>query len=170
MRVPQPLEFDMNNQAHVMFILAVSNLYVRILGMSKTISKAQIVDMLSTEPYASVADKEDQSSLDGSVTINNFNSILSSSSFETLISMFTKLNSVEELADLTNLKMDFILATVNLRSQNFGLKQATHFEVKMLMENIEPEIPSAAAISASIIGFEILKFVGVLLIFILMLL
>jgi len=63
--------------------------------------------------------------------------------------------------DFSKNHIEFIVAAANLRCDNFNLPPVSHFEARIKAGNIQPALISAAAFASSLMGFEIIKLIGV---------
>ena len=68
-----------------------------------------------------------------------------------------------EKDDDTNHHIDFIAAVANLRARNYKIEEASRSKVKMIAGKIIPAIATTTAMVVGAVGFEILKFIMVIL-------
>ncbi|KAJ8047744.1 Ubiquitin-like modifier-activating enzyme 1 [Holothuria leucospilota] len=171
-RCPHPLKFDPNNDMHLGYVLAAANLKAESYGIHSNRDRSYIKDVLKNvtvpvfQPKAgvkiSVTDAEAQASAE------------MASDEETLQNLMTLLPKPEELKkngikvvpiefekdDDTNLHMDFIVATSNLRAENYDIPPADKHKTKGIAGKIIPAIATTTSVVAGLVCLELFKIVN----------
>ncbi|KAG7279855.1 hypothetical protein CRUP_016182 [Coryphaenoides rupestris] len=159
-RCPHPLDFSIDNELHMDYVMSGANLYAQTYGMAGSKDRAALAKILQEldvpvfTPRSGVkihvSDQELQSahaSVDDSrlaelkTLLPNFDS---SSKF--------KLAAIDfEKDDDTNFHMDFIVAASNLRAENYDIPPADRHKI----------IPAIATTTASVVGLVCLELIKI---------
>jgi len=169
-RCPHPLEFDVNNTTHLDFIVAGANLKAAVYGLPQNRSReyiAQQVQKVSVpvfEPRAGVRievnESEAQSFRDNGSSEPEAIDRLKGSlpSFNTVRGL--QLHPIEfEKDDDSNFHMDFIVATSNLRAENYSIPAADRHTSKLIAGKIIPAIATTTSLVVGLVCIEFYKLV-----------
>lgn len=163
---PQPLEFDMDQENHLLFVLAAANLYARMHGLPGSLGLAALKGLLLKSlpqtdpqrlaPILTRAPERDQASAEfGPELLKELQEVLG------VWSEHPALNPLMfEKDDDSNFHMDFVVAAANLRSQNYGIPPVTRAQGKQIVGRIIPAIATTTAAVAGLVGLELYKVVG----------
>ncbi|CAF1448870.1 unnamed protein product [Rotaria sordida] len=160
-RCPHVLKFDVNNELHLDFIVAASNLlahmyYIPQIRNRKLIGKEVVkIHVPEFKPKnTSTIRKNDPSEND--VEVEQIFSRLPN--YDDTFDI--KIQSHEfEKDDDKNFHMDYIVATANLRAENYDIQKADRNKIKRIAGNIIPAIVATAAMVTGLICLEVYKFV-----------
>ncbi|XP_061178892.1 ubiquitin-like modifier-activating enzyme 1 [Saccostrea echinata] len=168
-RCPHPLEFDVKNETHVEFITSVANLRAEMYGIKQNKDRKAICDMVSKvkvpefKPRSGikieVTDAELEGRHSGSVDADAFEKLQKElPPVEEVKSM--KLVPIEfEKDDDTNFHMDFIVATSNLRAENYDIPPADRHKSKLIAGKIIPAIATTTALITGLVAIELIKLI-----------
>jgi ubiquitin-activating enzyme E1 len=165
-RCPHPLTFDVNNPVHLDFVVAAANLKAAIYGIEQSRDReaiAQAVSAISVPefvPKAGVRIEVNESEAQSSRNSASFDQDI----LEDLLSCLPKPDDVKGLKlrpiefekdDDSNFHMDFIVATSNLRAENYEIEPADRHKSKLIAGKI---IPAIATTTSLIVGLVCLEF------------
>ncbi|XP_062056883.1 ubiquitin-like modifier-activating enzyme 7 isoform X6 [Lepus europaeus] len=161
---PQPLEFAMDQENHLLFVLAAANLYARMHGLAGspglTALKGLLKSLPQTDPQLlapilAMAPERAQASAEfGPELLKELQEVLE------VWSEHPALNPLMfEKDDDSNFHMDFVTAAANLRSQNYGIPPVTRAQGKQIVGRIIPAIATTTAAVAGLVGLELYKVV-----------
>jgi ubiquitin-activating enzyme E1 len=169
-RCPKILDFDVNDPLHLDFVVAASNLFAEIYGIpqcrdtSEIVSMIQVIEVPKFVPKSGVkiavtdaqAQEMNQAEVGDSKQLQKLiDSIPKRDTFKDL-----KINILEfEKDDDSNFHMDFIVATSNLRAENYGIAQADRHKSKLIAGRIIPAIATTTSLVAGLVGLELYKLV-----------
>jgi ubiquitin-activating enzyme E1 len=141
-RCPHPLEFNVENDLHIDYVLSAANLKAKMYGIEQTTDRKLIVSMLST---IQVPEFKPRSGV--TIHVNDADALNSNSSgscdrdkvkeliekLETETKNFVnecQISPIEfEKDDDTNFHMDFIVACSNSRAENYEIPPASRHKV-----------------------------------------
>lgn len=158
MLCPHVLKFDVTNSIHIDFIIATSNLLAYIYFIEQIHNREYITEEVSKiqaeEFYPKSYDEIDQQSSSNSLEI--MNQILDYLSHNDDI----QIREHEfEIDNNTNFHMDYIVATANLRAENYNIQMADRNKVKRIAGNINPSIVTTTAMIAGFVCLEVYKLI-----------
>lgn len=166
-RLPQILDFDVEDETHFNFVFSCANLFAYIFKLPYFENKNEFAKKVSDIKYEKffpkkkvIKEKEDDTreelTEDDTPRIEELK--------KTLLGYNPgdfKINTHEfEKDDDTNFHIDFISAVANLRARNYKIDEVPRHKVKQIAGKIIPAIATATAMIVGCIGFEILKFIG----------
>jgi len=170
-RCPHALEFSAENPLHLDFIVAAANLKAEIYGLPQCRDREAIAQIVSTivlphfEPKAGVRIEVNES--EGAVTSRNNGSFepevvddLKSSLPGRSEIQNLKLHPIEfEKDDDSNFHMDFIVATSNLRAENYSMDPADRHKSKLIAGKIIPAIATTTSLIVGLVSIEFYKLI-----------
>ncbi|KAL0599887.1 Ubiquitin-like modifier-activating enzyme 7 [Plecturocebus cupreus] len=164
-RCPQPLEFDTNQDTHLLYILAAANLYAQMHGLPGSRDWTALRELLKLLP---------QPEPQQMVPIFPSNPELASASAEFGPEQLKELNKALEVwsmgpplkplmfekDDDSNFHVDFVAAAASLRCQNYGIPPVNRAQSKLIVGQIIPAIATTTAAVAGLVILELYKVVG----------
>jgi ubiquitin-activating enzyme E1 len=168
-RCPKPLVFDVHNPVHMDYVVAAANLKASIYGIPQCRDLKAITDTIAlvnvpvfvprSGVRIAVTDAEAQNSRsdmsDDQESMESLKNSLPDPSQAKL-----KLTPVEfEKDDDTNFHMDFIVASSNLRAENYGIAPADRHTSKLIAGKIIPAIATTTSLVVGLVCIELYKLV-----------
>ncbi|XP_032145763.1 ubiquitin-like modifier-activating enzyme 7 isoform X3 [Sapajus apella] len=164
-RCPQPLEFDTNQDTHLLYIWAAANLYAQMHGLPDSRDWTALRELLKLLP---------QPDPQQMVPIFPSNPELASASAEFGPEQLKELNKALEVwsvgpplkplmfekDDDSNFHVDFVAAAASLRCQNYGIPPVNRAQSKLIVGQIIPAIATTTAAVAGLVILELYKVVG----------
>nr|XP_055200566.1 ubiquitin-like modifier-activating enzyme 7 isoform X3 [Nyctereutes procyonoides] len=162
---PQPLEFDANQDTHLLYVLAAANLYAQMHGLPGSRDQTALRGLLKLLPLPVPQHLAPNSPNDPK---------LAPASAEYGPEQLKKLQEVLEVwngspplkplkfekDNDSNFHMDFVAAAAILRAQNYGILPANRSQSKRIVGKIIPAIATTTAAVAGLVGLELYKVVG----------
>lgn len=169
-RCPHHLKFDPNNEVHLDFIIAASNLKAENYGIKQVRDPAAIRAMVEKvkvpefKPRSGIKISVTDADLEASASNGRFeeddlnkikNQLPPPESFKGMV-----LKPIEfEKDDDTNFHMDFIVACSNLRAENYDIPPADRHKSKLIAGRIIPAIATTTAMVVGLVCLELYKIV-----------
>ena len=170
-RCPHPIEFSVENDLHLNYIMSAANLLAFMYGLpdGQIRDKKNIIEMLSKVPVpkfsprsgvkiavndaeAAAGNNLDQSDHDKLVAIR------ASMPPPELLGKTVRIFPIEfEKDDDDNFHMDFIVASSNLRADNYDIPPADKHKSKLIAGKIIPAIATTTSIVAGLVCLELYK-------------
>lgn len=169
-RCPTVLHFDADNDLHLDYVFAGANLRAALYGIAQNRDRAAIKEMVKlvhVEPFkpksvkiattdAEMQAQDNSSSMDADTVTKII------SDLEEVMPQLKgmRITPIEfEKDDDTNLHMDFIVASSNLRATNYKIELANRHESKLIAGKIIPAIATTTALVSGLAMLEIYKLV-----------
>ncbi|KAI6051732.1 ubiquitin-like modifier-activating enzyme 7 isoform X1 [Marmota monax] len=159
---PQPLEFDTNQDMHLLYVLAAANLYAQMHGIPGSSDQTALRELLKLP-------QPDPQHL-SLIFTNNLELTWTSAEFgpemlkklQEALEVWDKFPPLKPLMfekDDSNFHMDFVTAAASLRSQNYGIIPFNYSQSKRIVGQIIPAIATTTAAVAGLVGLELYKVV-----------
>lgn len=143
-RAPTPINFDLGNDLHLVFVESVANIYSQNFGIKQHITRERVVDYISNHILAPEECVSSGTSISPPVD--------STTVFpEGLI-------PVEfEKDDDSNYHVDFVYSCANLRASNYKIKNQNRLTIKGIAGRIIPAIATTTAVVSGLATLEMIK-------------
>uniref|UniRef100_A0A674PNQ0 E1 ubiquitin-activating enzyme n=1 Tax=Takifugu rubripes TaxID=31033 RepID=A0A674PNQ0_TAKRU len=148
-RCPHPLEFSTSNELHMDYVVAAANLFAQTYGVQGSTDRAGVIKILQDvkvpvfTPRSGVkihvSDQELQ------------NSHASVGKMEKMLKL--------RFDDDTNFHMDFIVASSNLRAENYDIPPTDRHKSKLIAGKIIPAIATTTAAVVGLVCLELFKII-----------
>ncbi|KAF0036226.1 hypothetical protein F2P81_011538 [Scophthalmus maximus] len=166
-RCPHPLEFSTSNELHMDYIVAAANLFAQTYGVQGSTDRAGVVKILQEVKVPTFTPRSGVKIHVSDQELQNSNSSVDDSRLDELkvqlpspeTSQF-KLCSIDfEKDDDTNFHMDFIVASSNLRAENYDIPPTDRHKSKLIAGKIIPAIATTTAAVVGLVCLELIKIV-----------
>jgi ubiquitin-activating enzyme E1 len=153
---PKPIQFDINNNLHMNYIISGSNLVANLFDIDNCFDKIDLINILKKMQIPKFTPKDNIkiSVNDSELKENENNFELNNDLPELKINVYP---IQFEKDDDTNFHMDFITSASNLRAINYGIQPINKHETKRIAGKIIPAIATSTAIVAGLVTFELYK-------------
>ncbi|KAI1294860.1 Ubiquitin-like modifier-activating enzyme 1 [Halotydeus destructor] len=171
-RCPHPLKFSTENDVHVDYVVSGANLKAFLYNVPGTPVRDRnaILEILKTfdvpqfSPKSgvkiAVTDAEAQAALDGPNDAERLEHLQELLPAPEKLRQLVKVSPIEfEKDDDTNFHMDFIVATSNLRAENYDIPPADKHKSKLIAGRIIPAIATTTSLVAGLVMLELYKLV-----------
>ncbi|KAM6159579.1 ubiquitin-like modifier-activating enzyme 7 isoform 2-T2 [Erethizon dorsatum] len=157
---PRPLEFDISQDMHFLYILAAANLYAQMHGLpgsSDQIALRALLKLLlhTDRPHLAPI-------FTGELAESGPEQ---SKELQESLEVWSKGPALKPLVfekdEDSSFHMDFVRAAASLRSQNYGISEPVDYaQSKRIVSQIIPAIATTTAAVAGLLGLELYKVVG----------
>uniref|UniRef100_A0A674PK97 E1 ubiquitin-activating enzyme n=1 Tax=Takifugu rubripes TaxID=31033 RepID=A0A674PK97_TAKRU len=161
-RCPHPLEFSTSNELHMDYVVAAANLFAQTYGVQGSTDRAGVIKILQDvkvpvfTPRSGVkihvSDQELQNSHASVGKMEKMLKLRFSSQFKLCAIDFEK-------DDDTNFHMDFIVASSNLRAENYDIPPTDRHKSKLIAGKIIPAIATTTAAVVGLVCLELFKII-----------
>jgi len=169
-RCPKPVKFDANNDLHMDFIEAASNLLAFNYGIpccrdrSVLLAAVNSVHVPEFVPKSgvkiSVTDAEAQNAASGDVDGQKMERLLADLPKPVDIASMKMHPADFEKDDDSNFHMDFIVACSNLRATNYAITNADRHKSKLIAGKIIPAIATTTSLVTGLVCLELYKIIN----------
>lgn len=164
-RPPYIIEFDVNDESHVMFIRSICTIMAASFNTAFKADDAELKKLLASAKFTVQKPGNLQvktSAATGNPEIQEDEDELIAQLAEELAqvkpNVQVKVTGVEfEKDDDDNGHIDFMTSTANLRARNYKIHEAPRHKIKIIAGRIVPAIATTTASVVGIVGFEIYK-------------
>lgn len=166
-KCPSPIEYDSSTELHLDYVVAVANLKAELYGLPqirdrmKIKSMADAVHVPAFKPREGVKIEVNDSEIGqgSSETSTDEDIVILQKSLPTSASLSSlKLAPLDfEKDDDSNFHMDFIVATSNLRANNYSIPNADRHKSKLIAGKIIPAIATTTSMVTGLVCLELLK-------------
>jgi ubiquitin-activating enzyme E1 len=164
-RAPTPCIFDVEDETHLSYVVAASNLLAYNLGLPRNDNREEIKKIVSevqVKPFVpkSVSIQTEENQAPQPLTDDD----------QVLAALVQQMKVVDEEVkgkkvypavfekdDDTNYHIDFITQAANLRARNYKIGEADKQKTKMIAGKIIPAIATTTAMIAGAVGVELYK-------------
>ncbi|XP_066272091.1 ubiquitin-like modifier-activating enzyme 6 [Branchiostoma lanceolatum] len=174
-RPPKPVDFDPEDEVHLLFVMSCSRLLAGLCNIPVTdedLTNAALLELLSTikvpefRPKSKTietdesAKKPDQDEFSGDEverSIHNLGQLLKERDLNS--NTLQMVPAVFEKDDDSNGHIDFITACSNLRARMYSIEEADRLKTKRIAGRIVPAIATTTAAVAGLVSIELVKVV-----------
>eukprot|EP00095_Tigriopus_kingsejongensis_P007306 maker-scaffold431_size173393-snap-gene-0.22 protein:Tk07306 transcript:maker-scaffold431_size173393-snap-gene-0.22-mRNA-1 annotation:"ubiquitin-activating enzyme e1" len=169
-RCPKALDFDTSCRVHMDFVISAANLRAEVYGIKGSSDEKEIgtilkrVNVIPFKPRdgvriaandAEAQAQSQQETTDQEALTKMSQDLPGKATFKGL-----KVTCLEfEKDDDANFHMDFIVATSNLRAENYGIAPADRLKSKLIAGRIIPAIATTTSLVAGLVSLELYKLV-----------
>lgn len=171
-RCPEPLVFDINEQLHLDYVYVAANLRAEVYGIPQVRDRNAVASLVvqvkvpEFKPRSGVKIEVNENAAaaatnnfdDSEVDQDRVNKILCE--LEALEKLDFKITPLEfEKDDDSNLHMDFIVASSNLRAANYKIPPADRHKSKLIAGKIIPAIATTTSLVSGLAVLEAIKLI-----------
>ncbi|KAF3860507.1 hypothetical protein F7725_000762 [Dissostichus mawsoni] len=166
-RCPHGLDFSTSNELHLDYVVAAANLFAQSYGLKGSADRAGVIKILQDVKVIPFTPRSGVKIHVSDQELQNSNSSVDDSRLDDLKvqlpspeSSTFKLCAVDfEKDDDTNFHMDFIVASSNLRAENYDIPPADRHKSKLIAGKIIPAIATTTAAVVGLVCLELIKII-----------
>uniref|UniRef100_A0A8D0D3P0 E1 ubiquitin-activating enzyme n=1 Tax=Sander lucioperca TaxID=283035 RepID=A0A8D0D3P0_SANLU len=143
-RCPHPLEFSTSNELHMDYVMAGANLFAHTYGMQGSTDRAGVIKILQDVKVPPFTPRSGVKIHVSDQELQNSNS---------------SVGKTRTFDDDTNFHMDFIVASSNLRAENYDIPPTDRHKSKLIAGKIIPAIATTTAAVVGLVCLELIKIV-----------
>ncbi|XP_044773073.1 ubiquitin-like modifier-activating enzyme 7 [Neomonachus schauinslandi] len=162
---PEPLEFDANQDTHLLYVLAAANLYARMHRLPGSRDQTALRELLKMLPLP--VPQPSATSFPNDLDLAGASAEFGPEQLKKLHQVLEVWSRSPPLKPLkfekdndSNFHVDFVVAAASLRAQNYGIPPANRTQSKRIVGQIIPAIATTTAAVAGLVGLELYKLVG----------
>lgn len=166
-RCPHGIDFDISNPVHLDYVVAGANLKAEVYGIPQVRDRSLIAEMVSKVDVPQFVPRSGVkiavTEADAEAQNNTMPDEETIGELQAAIPPLSALKGVHvtplefEKDDDDNFHMDFIVASSNLRAENYSIAPADRHKSKLIAGKIIPAIATTTALVAGLVTLELLK-------------
>nr|XP_027201221.1 ubiquitin-like modifier-activating enzyme 1 [Dermatophagoides pteronyssinus]XP_027201222.1 ubiquitin-like modifier-activating enzyme 1 [Dermatophagoides pteronyssinus] len=172
-KCPHPINFDPSNSLHLDFVMSAANLRAYLYNIPQCPKREEILKLVTSLPASEIPKFKPKQNVkiavnDSELSMMDSNQYDAGDRFKSILAELptldelksVKINPIDfEKDDDNNYHMDFIVATSNLRAENYEIAPADRHKSKLIAGRIIPAIATTTALISGLVFIELYKLV-----------